>query len=320
MLKAPFPYFGGKSKIANEVWARFGDVKNYVEPFCGSAAMLLARPDYAGQTETINDADGLVSNFYRALQAAPDEVAHFANWPVNEADLHARNYWLTQRRESLTDKLMGDPDYFDAKIAGWWVWGFCASIGNNFCSNKGPWIVKDGLLVKSEPGKGIKKSLPFIGQGRGINRQLPEEIENHAAYWLEPIAKRLRRVRVACGDWQRVCGPTITFNQRTAAIFFDPPYATEKRHDTYHNESYTVAHDVREWCKENGDNPLLRIALCGYEGEHENLELYGWKVLKWKATGGYGNNGQTTGRNNAKKERVWFSPHCLNDVGQVSLF
>jgi site-specific DNA-adenine methylase len=42
-LKAPFPYFGGKSRIAAEVWRRFGDVKTYVEPFCGSCAVLLAR-------------------------------------------------------------------------------------------------------------------------------------------------------------------------------------------------------------------------------------------------------------------------------------
>ncbi len=28
MLKAPFPYFGGKSTIAPEVWTRFGNVKN----------------------------------------------------------------------------------------------------------------------------------------------------------------------------------------------------------------------------------------------------------------------------------------------------
>lgn len=31
--KAPFPWFGGKSKVAAEVWRRFGDVTNYVEPF-----------------------------------------------------------------------------------------------------------------------------------------------------------------------------------------------------------------------------------------------------------------------------------------------
>jgi hypothetical protein len=31
-LVAPFPYFGGKRTIADEVWKRLGDVKNYVEP------------------------------------------------------------------------------------------------------------------------------------------------------------------------------------------------------------------------------------------------------------------------------------------------
>lgn len=43
-LKAPFPWPGGKSDIAPAVWARLGQVENYVEPMCGTAAMLLARP------------------------------------------------------------------------------------------------------------------------------------------------------------------------------------------------------------------------------------------------------------------------------------
>lgn len=42
-LKAPFPYFGGKSKVAPLIWERFGVVSNYVEPFFGSGAVLLAR-------------------------------------------------------------------------------------------------------------------------------------------------------------------------------------------------------------------------------------------------------------------------------------
>ena len=41
MLKAPFPWFGGKSRVADIVWDRFGDVANYVEPFFGSGAVLL---------------------------------------------------------------------------------------------------------------------------------------------------------------------------------------------------------------------------------------------------------------------------------------
>jgi site-specific DNA-adenine methylase len=69
-LKSPFPYIGGKSRIANEVWQRFGITDNYVEPFLGSAAMLLARPDdheWWARTETANDADGMVSNFWRSV-------------------------------------------------------------------------------------------------------------------------------------------------------------------------------------------------------------------------------------------------------------
>lgn len=42
-LKAPFPYFGGKSRVAEPVWQRFDDVPNYVEPFAGFLAILLAR-------------------------------------------------------------------------------------------------------------------------------------------------------------------------------------------------------------------------------------------------------------------------------------
>ena len=45
-LKAPFVWAGGKSSIAAEVWARFGDVANYTEPFAGSLAVLLARPHW----------------------------------------------------------------------------------------------------------------------------------------------------------------------------------------------------------------------------------------------------------------------------------
>ena len=41
-MKAPFPWFGGKARIAPMVWERFGNVANYIEPFFGSGAVLLA--------------------------------------------------------------------------------------------------------------------------------------------------------------------------------------------------------------------------------------------------------------------------------------
>jgi hypothetical protein len=70
----------------------------------------------------------------------------------------------------------------------------------------------------------------------------------------------------------------------------------------------------------NGDNPLLRIALCGYEGEHQMPGS--WDCFAWKAHGGYSVQGHGTNRNRLL-ERVWFSPHCLKPGDRfetISLF
>ena len=69
----------------------------------------------------------------------------------------------------------------------------------------------------------------------------------------------------------------------------------------------------------HGDDPQLRIALCGYTGEHALPAT--WECLEWKAKGGYGSQGNGTGRANSARERVWFSPHCEKvGTGQLSLF
>jgi hypothetical protein len=101
---------------------------------------------------------------------------------------------------------------------------------------------------------------------------------------------------------------------RPCGILLDPPYGDDKRQaDLYASDSMTVAGAVREWALEHGDNPNLRIALCGYEGEHEMPKT--WECVPWVARGGYSH-----GRNgNQYRERVWFSPHCLK-ANQPSLF
>ena len=128
ILRAPFPWFGGKTLAASLIWRALGDVPNYVEPFAGALGCLLGRP-HEPKVETVNDLDGYIANVWRAIQAAPNEVAEWCDWPVNEADLHARHRWLRDRAP-LLDRLVEDPDWFDAKIAGWWIWGISAWIGN----------------------------------------------------------------------------------------------------------------------------------------------------------------------------------------------
>jgi hypothetical protein len=133
-LRAPFPWFGGKRRVAELVWSRLGDVATYNEPFAGSLAVLLGRP-HDPRVETVNDLDCYIANFWRALQYDPDAVAFYADAPVNEADLHSRHRWLVGRGRRRVLRCARDPHFFDAKIAGWWVWGQCLWIGSGWCQS-----------------------------------------------------------------------------------------------------------------------------------------------------------------------------------------
>jgi DNA adenine methylase len=304
-LVAPFPWFGCKRVVADEVWSRLGNVTNYVEPFFGSGAVLLARP-HQGKTETCNDKDRFVANFWRAARADPEAVAAWIDWPVNEADLTARHLWLLNEGAARIARCDGDPDFYDAQVAGWWCWGACAWIGGGWCSGNGPWWW-DGEAWAN-------RQLPHMGNaGQGVNRKLPHMGNGRGAVlaWIEALAERLRRVRVACGDWSRVCGPSVTHRHGLTGVFLDPPYSDTagRTADIYATDSLTVAHDAREWAIAEGQNPLMRIAFCGYEGEH--VFPSDWTAWAWKAHGGFGSQGDGKGRANSGRERIWFSPHCL---------
>lgn len=315
-LAAPFPWFGGKRPVAAQVWAALGDVANYVEPFAGSAAVLLQRPGLP-KTETINDADAFVANFWRALSINPDAVARHADWPVNEVDLEARHQWLLGRRESLRDTL-GDPEAYDAKIAGWWVWGTCCWIGSGFCSGNGPWVHEDGRWVNRNAGQGINRQSVHLGDaGQGINRK-SVHLGDAGRDYLHQLADRLRNVRVACGDFERVLGDSVTWRHGLTGVFLDPPYSAD-REEVYTHDGAEVAARARTWALASGKRRDMRIVLAGYAGEHDGLEAEGWRVASWKARGGFGSQGEGRGRENASQERLWFSPHCIAG-GQIDLF
>ena len=312
-LSAPFPWFGGKRKVAAQVWSRFGKVANYVEPFFGSGAVLLGRPAPFEGNETVNDLDGFVANFWRSIRFSPDETSHWADNPVNENDLHARHVWLLGTRDQLRPSLEGDPEWHDAKIAGWWAWGIACWIGSGFCSGMGPWQVVDGQLVHlGNNGQGVNRQLVHLGD----NGQC--ESETRLGPWFRALSERLSRVRVCSGDWSRVCGPSVTFKRGPTAVFLDPPYADTavRTNNLYREDSEDVAHKVRKWALENGQRRDMRIALCGYDGEHEMPA--NWAVQKWSAGAGYGAQAKDR-TDNGKRERIWYSPACLAKA-QMSLF
>ena len=165
-LKAPFPYFGGKSTIAAAVWRRLGAPKHYIEPFCGSAAMLLAAPRKA-PLEVFCDRNGFIAKFWRAVKHQPGEVAAHADYPVSHIDLGARHVWLMEQRARLGAELQ-DADWpGDAKAAGWWLWGQCSWIGSGWCD----WEKALGQVPRLDAGMGVQAlgQVPHASNaGRGV--------------------------------------------------------------------------------------------------------------------------------------------------------
>ncbi len=315
-MKSPFPWFGGKSKAADLIWSRFGsDCGNYVEPFFGSGAVWLNRPAAYSGWCTVNDLDGNVANLWRSMQRDPHAVAEAACWPVNECDLHARHLWLVNNLPKLSVRLMADPEYHEPRTAGWWAWGACSWIGGGWCAGDGPWHAEpdaDGVdtFTLGDGGTGVKRKLPHLGGGKGANRKLPHLGDggmgvNRKLEWLRAWFSELQTAmagaRVCCGDWERIMSPgTMTLNA-PAAVLLDPPYSLTGA--VYAHDSSTVSGDVRAWCVANGENPLLRIALCGHDTEHNDLESRGWVVETWAKSGGY--------QGADDRERIWFSPGCI---------
>ena len=315
VLKAPFPYFGGKSRCASLVWECFGNVPNYVEPFFGSGAVLLGRPHEPG-IETVNDIDCFLANFWRSMQADPEATAKAADRPVNEADLQAIHNWLVTREE-FRERMKTDIDYYDPLIAGRWCWGLCCWIGSGWCACDAGQGVNRQLPHLGDAGQGVNRQLPHLGNaGQGVNRQLPHlgNAGRGGIYeYFDALAARLRRVRVACGDWSRVLTPSVTEKNGLTGVFLDPPYSEgNMKYSAGSGNGAEVSTAVREWAIANGDNPMLRIALCGYEGNHKMPDS--WECVAWKAHGGYSaTRGKSNG--NDKRERIWFNKSCLSSKG-----
>ena len=147
----------------------------YVEPFAGSLAVLLhGQPS---PREIVCDLDGGICNFWRALRADPEAVAYWADWPTIHQDLTARHRWLVQWVVDNRERLESDPDYCDAKAAGWWVWGISLWIGGGWCQpgyrgkDKRPRVQDDNGGVGVSAQRGQIPHVPDRPGGRSVSAQ-----------------------------------------------------------------------------------------------------------------------------------------------------
>jgi hypothetical protein len=212
-----------------------------------------------------------------------------------------------------------------------------------------------GVTAQTAREPGVNRQLPHVSDnGRGVNHAGAREhgvagmptMDDMADYralierdyaetggyhpmtmpevrrWFDFLSARLRHVRILNGDWRRAVTKSavktlsVRMGDKVAGVFLDPPYSGAVRDKgLYARDDHSVAADVREWCKEHGDDPKLRIVLAGFAGEgHESLEAEGWRAVEWFTEGHLrgGMAHQKTSGHQQHRERLWLSPHCLD--------
>lgn len=157
--------------------------------------------------------------------------------------------------------------------------------------------------------------LPHMGNaGMGVHGRTA-----HLHQWVADLSARMRRVRVACGDFRRVLTPSALCDAKCpqTGILLDPPYAVGSH--LYGSEGHaSVAAEAAAWAAQAAtENPAWRIVFCGHEGEHDDA-LVGWRVVAWDpATAKFGSGGYGRKNGNPQRERLWLSPACLRVDGEA---
>ena len=317
-LVAPFPYWGNKRRVAADVWKRLGKVDTYLELFFGSGSVLLRSPYGPAKREIVNDIDGLLANAWRGIKYDWEQVAYHCDYPISHLDSIARKLYLDRWRTDLTEKIKADPHYFDAEKAGWWIYVVSMAIGLNDelieiqrCLNTIPKMSRQGIN-KLQFSDVKMKTFPLSGE------RLFE--------WFNLLSERLREVVIVCKDWTDFCSPTVTGlspgimgNQSDyiCGIFLDPPYSTKERRKLYLEDSRQIAMEVQEWSVKNGDNPNYRICVAGYLEDYQEWPD-DWDCLVWSDT--QNRMGASGGVSYSRSEALWFSPHCVKDAENLTLF
>lgn len=107
-LKPPAPYYGGKTRLAPWIVSLMSPHQRYIEPFAGTASVLLAKAP--SRFEVINDLDGDVVTFFRVLRDRPDELERACRLTP-----YAREEFLACR-----DCRLDDVDDLE-RARRWWV-------------------------------------------------------------------------------------------------------------------------------------------------------------------------------------------------------
>jgi len=294
MPRQLFPYVGGKYLVATEINRRFDAIDTRIDAFTGSSSWILASEP--AKYEIVNDLDGYVVNYLRAVKYAPEEVARHLDFPRAELELVARHHYVRDKLPELVAKLGGDPDYCDPILAARWAYVMAHSLMHEYKS-AGGWSVRDGRLVY-ERGAG-RRRVSMTSAPQLLARLVKER---RVFEYVAALSERLRCVQVWWNDFEVVVEKADRSDFGVVGILLDPPYPRHLRDYEYDTDGADVWHRAARWAIANGDNPKYRIAVCGYnDADSDALFPSAWRRFVWRRSG----IGQ-----NKDRECIWFSPHC----------
>ena len=155
------PYFGRKMRMAPRIVELLGDShRHYVEPFAGSAAVLMRKPP--AHMESINDIDRAVYTFWKVLRERPAELVELLQLtPYSKAEYHA--------------SALDSADVGELELARRFVVRSCQSFSGVLTGGYGP----------ASPNKGVSRTTVWV---RIVDSRLVA------------MAERMRNVEVECMD------------------------------------------------------------------------------------------------------------------------
>lgn len=262
------PWFGAKRTLAPIIVRQLGPHHAYWEPFCGSMAVLLAKP--VCRTETANDLHGDLINLARCIaddRLGPQLYRRLRRVLAAQAELEVARQRLHDRPMVNGLDLERAQDYF---VNSWLSMNGTAG---TFGAGESP----DGPPVR----RGIVRR--FSSEGGAPAVRFASAVDSIPSW-----RRRLRRVFVLRSDGLELC-ERIEDREGTV-IYADPPYLVK-------GEAYV--HDF-----ESADHERLATALRRFKATrcvvsyytHPDLEkLYpGWAVLDVSVTKSLVNGGRQT--------------------------
>ena len=257
-IAPPFGYFGSKNRIAFELCKKLPPHNCWVEAFCGSSAVTLAKPP--APIEIINDIDGEIVNLFRQLR--------------NNSKQLCKKIELTPYAElELTSARNSVDDISELERARQFLVKSMMAINGSFGTSKGGFSYSDSYSRNNKEAR--------------VNRwnNLPNRIEK--------VVSRLKNIRIENKDAKKLIE---RFKDRPGTLMYlDPPYLA-KRVNGYDNEAndYNFHLDLLNLiCESNA-----MIFISGYKNDlYQDLltKEKGWSIKEIDATT-QGSNGTTKKR------------------------